>query len=168
MCDIAEGEQRDIVFYVNGLLTKTCTVIGRKFCQDYKMLKYIDKNGQYRFYPFNDKWQQVDSPVSIGDKTNLVTSLLTGQGSTRQMGYTNSRSFTLTAYSVSQDELDKLSDIYISPSTMIYVGDGTTDREQDWVFVSVQGDGIGKPRKRNFSNITITVTLKDYYAITEI
>ena len=51
----ANGESKEVKFYFNGLLEKTCTVKGREFCNEFKILKYLDKDGQYRFYPFNNR-----------------------------------------------------------------------------------------------------------------
>lgn len=166
--DVTEGEERKVEFYINGILAKTCTVICKKFCLDYKILKYIDKNGQYRFFPFNDRWEEKDRVREIGDKDKLTTSLLNGQGSSKQMGYKVNTQISLAAHSVSMDELNKLSDIYVSPRCYLYVGDGTSDLEKDWVLVKAKGDGKRRLSDDLFTNIYLTIESQEKYAITEI
>jgi hypothetical protein len=67
--DVIEGEQY-VELYINGSKKKTCTVIGLPVCTGFKILKYLNKDGQYLFYPFNQYWQQQDAPKLIG-KTNI-------------------------------------------------------------------------------------------------
>lgn len=165
--DSAEGEQT-IKFFINGALAKTCTVIGKPFCSDFRLIKYLNKNGQYRFFPFNKYWQQANKPTLIGKVNSFVTNILDNQGDKKNIGYANERKIILVAESVSLEELEILEDIYISPRVYLYVGNGLNDRLRDWVLVSITGDGIGKPKKANFKKVTIEVTLPEYYAITKV
>jgi len=156
-----------VKFYINGALVSTATVVTREFCTDFKLLKFQDSAGRYRFFPFNNKWQRTDKPSMIGEVNNFITSILTGQTDAKSIGYKNDRTITLTAGNVSEDELDKLSDIYTSPRVYLYVGDGSYDRDQDWVLVTVSGDGVGRKRNK-FSKVTIDVKLPEYYAVTKV
>jgi hypothetical protein len=154
-------------FYINGSLAKTATIIAREFCTNFKILKYLDRNGQYRFFAFNDRWQQTDKPKLKGEINTFITSLLTSQTDAETIGYDNDRTLSLVAASVSDDELEKLSDIFTSPMVYLYVGTGTNDRIQDWVQVTVSGDGIGRRRKVKFGKVSIEVKLPKFYAITK-
>jgi hypothetical protein len=152
--------------YINGSLASTATIIAREFCNGFRVLKYMDRYGRYRFFPFNQKWQQVDKATLIGKVNNFVTSVLDSQSDARNIGYKNDRSITLTAGSVSDDELDKLADIYTSPRVYLYVG--STDRTQDWILVTVSGDGVGRRKNNKFGKVTIDVKLPEYHAVTKI
>ena len=154
-------------FYVNGILTSTATVITKEFCDNFKILKYLDRYGRYRFFPFNEKWQQKDTPSTKGSIDNFITSILDSQANSKQIGYNNQRTITLTAGNVSSDELDKLSDIFTSPRVYLYIGSGSNDRLQDWILVTVSGDGIGRRKNNKFGKVSIDVKLPEYYAITK-
>jgi len=154
-----------VAFYINGCLASTATIITREFCANFRILKYLDGSGRYRFFPFNQKWQQMDKPSLIGSVNNFITSILDSQTDAKNIGYKNNRSITLTAGNVSIDELDKLSDIYTSPRVYLYTGDGTNDRVQDWILVTITGDGVGRRKNNQFGKVTIEVKLPEYYSV---
>jgi hypothetical protein len=158
----------EVKLYINGALASTATVVAKEFCTDFKILKYLDGAGRYRFFPFNNKWQRADKPTSVGKVNNFVTSILDGQTAEKNIGYKTERTLTLTAGNVSEDELDKLADIYSSPRVYLYVGDGAYDRVKDWILVTVSGDGVGRKKNNKFSKVTIEVKLPEYYAVTKV
>lgn len=164
--DSVEGEQ-SIKFFINGGLYKTCTIIAKPFCSGFRLVKYLNKNGQYRFFPFNKNWQQTDRPTLIGKVNKYVTSILDSQSDQSNIGYKSERRLTLTAERVSLEELEILSDIYTSPRVYLYIGSGT-DNIKDWLQVTITGDGVSRPKKNNFKKVTIEVTLPERYAITKI
>jgi hypothetical protein len=163
----AEGSSA-VKLYINGTLASTATVVAKEFCPGFMILKYIDSSGRYRFFPFNDKWQRTDKPKSIGEVNKFITSILDSQADAEQIGYKNDRTISLTAGRVSVDDLEKLSDIYTSPRVYLYVGSGSNDRIQDWIQVTVSGDGVGRRRNNKFSKVSIDVKLPEYYAITKV
>lgn len=165
--DAIEGEQT-VKFFKNGALLKTCTIVAKKFCLNYRLVKYLDSTGQYRFFPFNNRWQQTDKPNLIGKVNKFVTSILDSQSDTANIGYKNERRISLVAEQVSLEELEKLQDIFVSPRVYLYVGSHGMDRVQDWIQVSITSDGISRPRKANFKKVTIEVILPEYYAITKV
>ena len=143
------------------------TVRVKPFCTNYRYLKYLDRNGQYRFYPFNDRWETKDSAKKIGKINQLITNLLTDQGDSKNVGYTSERKITMVADDVVADELEILSDIYVSPRVYLEIGDGTTDIAKDWVRVDVTGNNaVSRIKKGTTTKVTITVTLPDRYNIT--
>lgn len=164
--DSLKGEST-VQFFINGSVAKTCTIIARDFCNNFKYLKYLNSKGQYRFFPFNDKWQVQDKPALIGKVNIFVTSILDSQSDKKNIGYTNERKLTLTAETVSLDELEKLQDIFTSPRVYMYVGNGT-DLTKDWILVSVSGDGISRPKKNQFKKFVLEITLPEWYAVTKI
>lgn len=155
-------------WFKNGALAKVCTVIARPFCEDYRLVKYLNKDGQYLFFPFNKHWQQSDKPTLIGKVNTFVASLVTAQSSERNIGYKTEKKITLTAETVSLEELERLEDLYDSPRVYLYIGNGTTDRVQDWILVTITGDGISRPKKQNFKKVSIDITLPEQYAVTQI
>jgi hypothetical protein len=150
----------------NGSTTLATKVVRVKdFCTDYKYLKYLDRNGQYRFAVFNNRWQSKDTPKAIGKIQQLITNLQTDQGSTKNVGYTNERKLTLVADDVLSDELDILSDIYTSPR--VYLQIGTGDTAADWLLVDVtSSDNLVRRKKGNTSKVELTVTLPEWYNVT--
>jgi hypothetical protein len=136
------------------------TVRINPFCDNSLYLKYIDHNGQYRFYIFNPYYEKKESPKLIGSANNVITELLTAQSNTKNIGYTSERIITAIAYDVPQDELDLLSDLYTSPR--IYLQIGSTDNTKDWLLVTVKSkDNLIKRKKGNFYNVEIEITLPD-------
>jgi len=147
------------------LASKTVRV--KPFCTDYRYLKYLDRNGQYRFYPFNNRWETKDNPKKIGKINQLITNLLDDQGDSKSVGYTKERKLVLVADDVTEDELDFLCDIYTSPRVYLEVGTGATDEAKDWVLVDVSSrDNLVRRKKGNTSKVELTVTLPEWYNIT--
>ena len=144
--------------------SKTVKIYNR--CTDDKILKFLDRNGQYRFYNFNNRWQQRHQADQIGSINKFVTSLINDRSDKKNIGYKDERVLLLVAESVSSDELDILSDIYVSPRVFLYIGDGTTSLEKDYIQVEVKGDGIIRNRKNKFSRVDLEVTLPKTYTIT--
>lgn len=143
------------------------TVRVKPFCTGMRYVKYLDHNGQYRFYPFNANWQTKDAPKMIGKVNQLITNILDNQSDSKNIGYTNERKITLVADDVIADELVLLSDIYTSPRVYLYVGAGTTDTAADWLRVTVaSGENLVRRKKGNTSKVELTVTLPEWYNIT--
>lgn len=154
-----------VTLFVNGLAAATHTVIAKPVCTGYRQLKFIDRNGQYRFYPFLSEYNISDKPKEIGSTNEFISSLLTSQSDTKSIGSTNSRTLILRAQNVSSAELEILSDIYTSPRIYLYVGSGLTDDPQDWILVTATGDGINRRDKRKFGKVEIVVTLPSFNTV---
>lgn len=156
----------NINFYINNVLTSTKYVVIKDFCTNNKLIKYLNKNGQYRFYTFNRFWESSDKPKEIGRSNKIITSLFNSQSSESTIGYKNERTIEMTAENVSQSELDILSDLWVSPKVYLYIGSGS-DLESDWLEVSISTkDTITRIRKGGTKDITITVLLPEWYSIT--
>lgn len=153
-----------ITFYRNGAAVKTATIKVLPFCNGFKLVKYLDSFGRYRFMPFNNKWQMTDKPTAIGSINRFIKSVKTSQSASINMGYKNTRTLSLVAENVPVAELDILKDLMMSPKVYLYVGAGNTDEISDWVEVTVKGDA-NTPRNRNFKKVTLEVELPEYYSI---
>lgn len=162
----AEGTST-IVFNVGGTPTVTHTIVTKKRCDNDQLVRYLDKNGQYRFYPFNRFWEKKDQPTEIGRTSELIISLLNSQTDSKSVGYRNKRIISLVAESVTSAELDILADLWTSPRVYLYIGDGTTDGLSDWVLCRiVGGDNIVRRRKGEAGKIAIDLELPQNYCMT--
>jgi hypothetical protein len=152
--------------YVNNVVAATKQVVALDVCTGFRQLKFLDRNGQFRFYPFVAEHGIKGVSKEIGEVNEYVTSLLTSQSDKKSVGSNTETTITLRAANVSGDELEILRDIYSSPRVYYYVGNGSTDDAKDWVLVSVKGDGISRREKRNFGKIEIQVSLPKTNTIT--
>ena len=146
----------------------TKDVIVKPTCDEDLLVKYLDKNGQYRFYIFNKYYEIKDSPNLIGKVNKFITDILDSQSNSENIGYRNERTWSLVADDVSDDELEKLSDIYTSPQVYLYIGDGSTDIDSDWLEVTVKGDNLVKARKDKFSIVNIDIILPEHFTINKL
>lgn len=161
-------QNNTINFFVNGVLTTSHRVMVKEYCGAELLIKYLDSNGQFRYYPFNKYYQKVDNPTLLGKYNKLVTDLLTAQSSERNVGYKNERVIIANA-DVAAVELELLKDLYTSPSVYLYIGNGSNDGYADWLEVTIKsGENANNIRKGNMINISITITLPEYYTITRL
>lgn len=157
--------EKDVNFVVNFVLTSTKTVRPLDFCPEARILKYLDRNGQYRFFPFYQYYETKDRPKQIGSTNKFITSILTDQSSESNIGYKNERKVSLST-DATTEELDTLTDIYTSPRVYLYVGANTSDTPQDWLeVVGVVKNPIVRRRKANTGGIDIVVTLPEHFTI---
>lgn len=158
-------EEKEVNFTQDFNPAGTKTIVPVDFCEGSKILKYLDHTGQYRFYPFNQFYRTNDNPTLIGKTNKLITSILSNQSNTHNVGYNNERKIDLTAI-VPNNELEKLTDIYTSPRVYLYIGDGVSDIDSDWLEVeSVANQNIVRRPKANTGEINITVTLPEHFTI---
>lgn len=155
----------EISFYKNGNLLVTHSIIVTEFCTNAKLIKFLDKSGQYRFSSFNRFWESADRAKQLGRSNVLITSILDSQTNKKNIGYKNERTLQLTKEGVNQDQLDILSDIWTSPRIYLYVGDGTTDIAQDWIEVTISGKGTRRWAKGDVGTISLTVLLPENFTI---
>ena len=156
-----------VSFYVNGNLVVTHSIITKENCTGTQLVKYIDKNGQYRFYPFNKYYEKIDNPEELGRTNEFITSIFDAQTDSKSVGYRNKRNISLVAESVTSDELDILADLWTSPRVYLYIGDGSSDNLEDWVECKIaNADNLVRRRKGDFGRIAIELELPTNYTIT--
>lgn len=163
--DLPEGETI-VNFYNRNTLYSTAIVRMRSFCDNQKLIKYLDKDGKYRFFPFNKFNEIKDTPTSLGTVNKFITDILDSQSNSRNLGFKTTRKMSLVADNLDETELNVLQDIYSSPCIYLYIGDGQSDLLKDWILVSISGDGISKLRKQNFKKVQIEITLPEIYSQT--
>ena len=153
-------------FYNKGEIVCQHEAVIKEFCTDFKIVKYLDSLGRYRFFPFNSNWEKRITVKQIGEKQNIVTSIFNSQSDTSNIGYDTQSVLTLTAENVNSDELDKLSEIFASPICYLHVG--TNDEPQSWIKVIVSGNGLNRRKKDLLGKVVINVELPKAYAITNL
>lgn len=157
--------RRAIQMFKSGVATGVKYIEPIPFCEGNKILKYLDPNGEYRFYPFNKFYEIKDNPKSIGLTNKFLTNILTDQSSGQNIGYKNDRTMALTA-DVTNAELVYLAHIYTSPRVYLYIGQNNSDGAAAWLEVTVTGgDKTVRRRKANGGQIDITITLPEHYTI---
>lgn len=158
----------DVTFYVNGLPFVTHRIKARETCTGWRQLKWLDENGQYRFFAFSELYQIKDSPKQIGSASAFIASLFDSQSDTRNIGQSNDRTMTLRAVNVTAEERLILSSLATSPRVYLYTGDFTKDEKSDYVLVAVKVDGIVRTEKQRANTFEVTVTLPKHYTTTMI
>lgn len=158
--------EKEIVFGVNGVNAGSKTVVPVDGCPDDQIIKYLDKNGQYRFWSFNRFYRTSDSPDLIGQVNKFVTDIQNDQSARQNVGYRSERKIDLYS-EATREQLEKLSDLYTSPRVYLYIGSNNSDTTADWLEVTAEAfEGIVRPSKKNLINFNITVTLPEQYNIT--
>ena len=76
-----------VFFRRNGVVEATQCVEFKPFCSGGKILKFMDRNGLYCFFPFNEYWEESFKPDMIGETEYSIDSLRTAQSGTRNIGY---------------------------------------------------------------------------------
>lgn len=126
-------------------------------CDGDVILKYIDRNGMYRFYKFSRFYRREIKPELIGSIENVFGSLASGQGYKKNIGYRSQEELTVKAVAVPAHHMEALKDIYTSPRIYMHVGALGSDDASDWVLVDVEGDGMIKHNRRQFNDIELTI-----------
>ncbi len=135
-------------------------------CKDSRVVKYMDRNGMYRFYAFNGKWKLSGSPKLIG-KVASPQNALRNPGKSSSIGYRNSNKIQLYGDFIEAVDMVRLSDIYTSPRVYLHVGEPGTDGAGDWVECEVSGgDNILKRGSRDFYSMKLELTLPEEFTQT--
>src|SRR5690554_5452644 len=126
-------------------------------CDGDVILKYIDRNGMYRFYKFSRFYRREIEPELIGSIENIFGSLSTAQGYKKNIGYRSQDELTVKAVAVPAHHMEALKDIYTSPRVYMHIGPLGDDNASNWVLVDVEGDGMIKHNRRQFNDIELTI-----------
>jgi len=159
-------DNTDVNLYINYSLASTKKVYVKENCPEGKRLKFINRNGHYRYVYFNKFYEEQDKVKELGKSSNLITSLLSSKTDKLSLGYSANKNITLNIDDVSQDELDMLQDIFKSPRVYYYIGDGTSDEINDWILVSVTSKKTTTHiKKGGYINLSIDIELPEWYTI---
>jgi hypothetical protein len=147
----------------------------KKFCENSIKIKYIDRNGEYRYHVGESKFKKRTNQKQIGSISRLVTSLKNDLGDEINVGFRNfntivvklndlrnDRSHTMIDTTVvTLDEIALLQDFYNSPDVQIYISN-------KWISVIVSGDRAINKSKGNSISPTVTLELPKSYNITQL
>ena len=160
---VEEGKQ--VSFFKNSAQDGTATIKALEFCTGFKVLKYLDSKGQYKFFSFTRFFEENDNPSKIGSTNEFITNLYNAQTNSKNIGYRNERRQSLSV-EVNEAELLVLSEIYKSPRVYLYIGDGTNDTLADWIELDdISGDTIVRRRKQKTGLVNINITLPEWFTI---
>lgn len=155
-----------VSLYINDALVSSKNVVIKAFCDGGKRLKFLNRNGQYRFVGFNKFFEGTEAPQDIGQVNKIFSSIYNAQTNRDNIGKRNERTFTLVSEIVRQEELDIIKDMWTSPRVYLYVGDGTTDNNRDWVQVTLENPNpIINIRQGDYVDVTVQITLPEFYTI---
>jgi len=167
-----EGQPGYLYWYDNGfyrekMLITQNTIITRggkskivevlPYCDGDVILKYLDRNGMYRFYKFSRFYRREIEPELIGSIEHFFGSLAAAQGYKKNIGYRSQEELTVKAVAVPARHMESLKDIYTSPRVYMHIGMLGDDNASDWLLVDVEGDGMIKHNRRQFNDIELTI-----------
>lgn len=148
-----------VQFKVDNVLVSRKTLVIKEFETNGVLMKFLDKNGQYRFVAANRYYAINDNPATIGTTNEFITSILTNSTNRKVIGKTNERTWLLTVDYVETSELAYIVDIYTSPRVYLYINN-------IWVEVELTAlNPIVKERKANHSKLQFSAKLPDWYTI---
>jgi hypothetical protein len=161
---LADSDKTVLCLINNVPFTKEIEVLDD--CFNSIILKYLDKTGQYRFFAFHKYYRTYDTPDQIGSVNKLLVSILTDKTDSQNIGYKNKRKIDISA-DVTENQLVIIQDLYTSPRIYYYVGNGTTDLDNDWIEINLKSnENIVKRPKGGFGVINFTMELPENYTIT--
>lgn len=156
--------ERIVNFTVNFANVAQKTIKPLDFCSGDLRLKYLDRNGQYRFQPFEKYYETKDQPKLIGTSNKFITNILSDQSNKLMIGYNNERSLSISA-DVPTEQLEKLQDIYSSPRVYLYIGSNNSDSAKDWLLLGKvrSNNSIVRRSRANTGTISMTITLPEHF-----
>jgi hypothetical protein len=150
--------------YRDTVYTATALIDCRDFCDGQKLIKYMDRNGMFRFYAFNKNFQERINTVELGRTSKLITSILTDQSDSLSIGKDMSKFIDLTN-DVTASDLLLLEDLFCSPLIYMYIGSGT-DTAADWINMKIaDGEMITRIRKGNMTKVAFTLEYPKQYSV---
>jgi hypothetical protein len=144
-------------------VTKSIEVL--PYCPEDLIIKYLDRNGMFRFYKFHENYQVTIHAEKIGIIQTMYESIATAQGLTKNIGYKNTKELSATAYAVPDRHMNSLQDLFVSPRVYLHVGDLGLDARENWLLVDIEGDGLVKHPKRKFNDLRVSIILPDEFNI---
>lgn len=156
---------KTITFLKNGIPSGSHNIVPVAVCPENLRVKYIDRNGQYRFIAFENHYSISDQPQIIGTYNKLIADILTDKTDSQNIGYKNTRRM-FGSIEINKDQLVYFADIYTSPRVYLYIGSNNSDTAADWLEVLIEsGQNIVKRSKGNAGQINIIIELPEYNTI---
>ena len=142
---------------------------------DYKcdlLIKYLDQNGEYRFWVFNKFFEVQDNSKNLGFVNNFYATSENATAENLSLGQSTIRTYNAFT-NVPEIWLNEFSDIYTSPRIYLLRYNGETMQDNtdfdscgSWLQVTAKTEGIRKKRKGGNLNANITFTLPEISNIT--
>lgn len=139
--------------------TNTATVEVQDVCTDEIVFRFLDANGLYRLWKFNNRYAVEVKADPIGQLENFILSTNTTIGELKDIGYKAQSTYLLTT-TVDIVDIDLFKDIYTSPVVYAYLNSA-------WVMVRLEfSSRPTKTRKGDAFTIDCTMTIPKTYTIT--
>lgn len=153
-----------VSLWVNGVESYSMNIECREICTGQKLIKYMDRNGMFRFYAFNKNFQERINTVELGRTSKLITSILTDQSDSLSIGKDMNKFIDLTE-DVNASDLLLLEDLFCSPLIYMYIGSGT-DTAADWINMKIaDGEMVTRIRKGNMTKVAFTLEYPKQYSV---
>ena len=137
-------------------------------CYENKIIiKYLDRNGHYKFFVFNEFYEGKDSPQQIGEIEKLLLDIQTDQTDSKNVGYKNEKRISVSA-DVNIEQLYLLSDLFASPRVYMQYG-SKFFTDQNTLFFEVtlrSNDNVYRKRKGTSSKVNFDILMPKNYEIT--
>jgi hypothetical protein len=141
-----------IPIYINGSLACTHTIDIRCKNNNDLILKYLDKNGQYRFLKVFSKYRKNLNTSELGKTQNYITDLAT-DSTFRVVGVISAASLDGSTDWVDVNNNERYSDLLVSPMVYMYTNN-------NWVTVAVKAaNEYAKVNDNQFISYDIAITL---------
>lgn len=147
--------QTTVTFYKDGEPLVTHIIKPRSECGNFIQLRWLDNNGQYRFFSFIESRKESFEVKEIGSLSIFNISLVGALGASKVITKDVTKKVTLYQTNVTPEERQILAGLYTSIDvSMSY---GFTDV---WQRVETKGDAnFIIPKNNRLSNIELVVTL---------
>jgi hypothetical protein len=157
-------EPTSVTFYKDAVLLVTHNIQPVETCGNWRQLKWLDKNGQYRFFPFIEMVRTELKPSASIELSPFIESLF-DQSKLKTTGKSSTKTLQLRATNVTKDQLSLLAELNESPCIYLYVGDKITDTIYDWIQVTCECDNFSEIEKHRNVTFNVKITFIDNYTI---
>ena len=160
---------KDIWLKKNDTLNSKKTLHLVDFCESSDLLiKYLDHNGEYRFWVFNKYHEVVNEVSNIGSVNQFITNITDSAGRTKQLG--NQSTIIINASTTVDEKWRNIfNDLYVSPRVSIWKHNENISTEKEkkgrWLDVVVESNGILKYRKLNNTQEQVSFILSEQNTI---
>lgn len=132
------------------------------------MLKYIDRNGQYRFMPITSGYLQNNTYENLDTMDRYITSIAESNSGKCSLGKKTTSTRTYSIVNFPKKYVWMLEDLMNSPVVYLHVGESlTSDSFNDWMQVIIQTSILDySTLKGNFISQAISIEMPDKNNIT--
>jgi hypothetical protein len=148
--------QTTVTFYKDGDPLVTHVIKPRSVCGDFVQIKWLDNNGQYRFFPFLENRKENINVKELGELSVFNVSLVGALSKSKIVSKDVTKNITLYQINVTSEERKILETLYSSID--IYMSYGVSNV---WQRIKLKGDApVILPKNDKTSTIELNVTLE--------